>query len=96
MDSYILWGISLKMLALLHLIQKELDGEKKTQVVIHGIAPMLETPVQWLSEHMSYPDNFLHISVIPNLQIEISACLPGRSASDWEKKPKSSCFVRAT
>lgn len=43
----------------------ELDGEKKTQVMIHGIEPMLETPIQWLSEHMSYPDNFLHISVIP-------------------------------
>lgn len=42
----------------------ELDGEKN-QVVIHGIEPMLETPVQWLSEHMSYPDNFLHISVLP-------------------------------
>ncbi|KAH0622188.1 hypothetical protein JD844_024280 [Phrynosoma platyrhinos] len=41
------------------------DGEKKTQVVIHGIEPMLETPIQWLSEHMSYPDNFLHISIIP-------------------------------
>lgn len=43
----------------------ELDGEKKNQVVIHGIEPMLETPVQWLSEHMSYPDNFLHISILP-------------------------------
>ncbi|KAG2467786.1 ATG5 protein, partial [Polypterus senegalus] len=40
-------------------------GEKKYQVVIHGIEPMLETPVQWLSEHLSYPDNFLHISIIP-------------------------------
>lgn len=33
--------------------------------MIHGIEPMLETPLQWLSEHMSYPDNFLHISIIP-------------------------------
>ncbi|XP_013160034.2 autophagy protein 5 isoform X4 [Falco peregrinus] len=41
------------------------DGEQKTQVMIHGIEPMLETPIQWLSEHMSYPDNFLHISIIP-------------------------------
>lgn len=41
------------------------DGEKKNQVMIHGIEPMLETPLQWLSEHLSYPDNFLHISVIP-------------------------------
>ncbi|XP_043921174.1 autophagy protein 5 isoform X2 [Protopterus annectens] len=41
------------------------DGEKKFQVMIHGIEPLLETPMQWLSEHLSYPDNFLHISVIP-------------------------------
>uniref|UniRef100_A0A8C3KUT5 Autophagy protein 5 n=1 Tax=Chrysolophus pictus TaxID=9089 RepID=A0A8C3KUT5_CHRPC len=41
------------------------NGEKTTQVMIHGIEPMLETPLQWLSEHMSYPDNFLHISIIP-------------------------------
>ncbi|KAK6488626.1 autophagy protein 5 isoform X1 [Huso huso] len=41
------------------------DGEKKYQVVIHGIEPVLETPLQWLSEHLSYPDNFLHIIVIP-------------------------------
>ncbi|XP_030055031.1 autophagy protein 5 isoform X1 [Microcaecilia unicolor] len=40
------------------------DGEK-FQVVIHGIEPMLETPLQWLSEHLSYPDNFLHISILP-------------------------------
>ncbi|XP_078069664.1 autophagy protein 5-like [Mustelus asterias] len=41
------------------------DVEKQYQVVIHGIEPMLETPLQWLSEHLSYPDNFLHISIIP-------------------------------
>ncbi|ERE86262.1 autophagy protein 5 [Cricetulus griseus] len=40
-------------------------GEKKNQVMIHGIEPMLETPLQWLSEHLSYPDNFLHISIVP-------------------------------
>uniref|UniRef100_D3ZJZ1 Autophagy protein 5 n=1 Tax=Rattus norvegicus TaxID=10116 RepID=D3ZJZ1_RAT len=41
------------------------DGEKKSQVMIHGIEPLLETPLQWLSEHLSYPDNFLHISIVP-------------------------------
>ncbi|KAG3290010.1 autophagy protein 5 isoform X2 [Ictidomys tridecemlineatus] len=41
------------------------DGERRNQVMIHGIEPMLETPLQWLSEHLSYPDNFLHISIIP-------------------------------
>lgn len=39
--------------------------EKRFQVVIHGIEPLLETPLQWLSEHLSHPDNFLHICIIP-------------------------------
>jgi len=33
------------------------------QVTIHGIPPPLDTPLQWLSEHLSYPDNFLHIAL---------------------------------
>ncbi|CAF94783.1 unnamed protein product, partial [Tetraodon nigroviridis] len=41
-------------------------GEQKLfQVVIHGIEPLLETPLQWLSEHLSHPDNFLHICITP-------------------------------
>lgn len=32
-------------------------------VLIQGIQPSFETSVQWLSEHLSYPDNFLHICV---------------------------------
>lgn len=32
-------------------------------VFTHGISPPLETPLQWMSEHMSYPDNFLHLIV---------------------------------
>jgi autophagy-related protein 5 len=35
--------------------------EMKPYIVLHGIEPPFETPVQWLSEHMSYPDNFLHL-----------------------------------
>ncbi|XP_049887459.1 autophagy protein 5 [Pectinophora gossypiella] len=27
----------------------------------HGITLPTDTPLQWLSEHMSYPDNFLHL-----------------------------------
>uniref|UniRef100_A0A673JM06 Autophagy protein 5 n=1 Tax=Sinocyclocheilus rhinocerous TaxID=307959 RepID=A0A673JM06_9TELE len=41
------------------------DEPKRFQVMIHGIEPLLETPIQWLSEHLSHPDNFLHISIIP-------------------------------
>lgn len=33
-------------------------------VIIHGIQPPLQTPVQWLSEQFSYPDNFLHICLV--------------------------------
>lgn len=29
----------------------------------HGMIPPLETPLQWMSEHLSYPDNFLHLCV---------------------------------
>ena len=32
-------------------------------VFTHGITPPLETPLQWMSEHLSYPDNFLHLIV---------------------------------
>jgi autophagy-related protein 5 len=40
------------------------------QVVIQGIQPVLETPVVWMSEHMSYPDNFLHICLLPRVDSE--------------------------
>ncbi|XP_018579453.1 autophagy protein 5 [Anoplophora glabripennis] len=54
------------------------DGKKKTlqdlltemfpsrstvKVKTHGLVPPLETPLQWMSEHLSYPDNFLHLCV---------------------------------
>lgn len=42
-----------------------LGEQKRYQVVIHSIEPLLETPLQWLSEHLSHPDNFLHICVVP-------------------------------
>jgi len=34
-----------------------------SKLILQGIEPGPETPVQWLSEHLSYPDNFLHIAV---------------------------------
>jgi autophagy-related protein 5 len=34
------------------------------RVIIHGVQPPLHTPIQWLSEYFSYPDNFLHICLI--------------------------------
>lgn len=34
------------------------------KVKTHGMIPPEETPLQWLSEHLSYPDNFLHLCVV--------------------------------
>ncbi|CAG5135953.1 unnamed protein product [Candidula unifasciata] len=45
----------------------ELD---KYHVVTQGIEPLLETPAVWMSEHLSYPDNFLHICLIPRVENE--------------------------
>ena len=28
-----------------------------------GIEPDIDTPLQWMAEHLSYPDNFLHVTV---------------------------------
>lgn len=35
----------------------------EVKVITQGISPELDTPLQWMSEHLSYPDNFLHICV---------------------------------
>jgi len=51
---------------------EQLANEKKIlntnindyRVIIHGVQPPLHTPIQWLSEYFSYPDNFLHICLI--------------------------------
>lgn len=32
--------------------------------LIHGIELPLDSPLQWLSEHFSYPDNFIHVCVV--------------------------------
>lgn len=36
----------------------------KYRFMSHGIEIPFETPLQWLSEHLSYPDNFLHICAV--------------------------------
>jgi autophagy-related protein 5 len=33
-------------------------------VLIHGIEIPVRTPIQWLSENLSYPDSFLHLCVV--------------------------------
>jgi autophagy-related protein 5 len=34
------------------------------RVIIHGIEIPLDSQVQWLSEHLSHADNFLHVCVL--------------------------------
>ena len=33
--------------------------------LVHGIELPQDTPLQWISEHLCNPDNFLHIVVTP-------------------------------
>jgi autophagy-related protein 5 len=37
---------------------------KHWRFIIHGIEVPIESPVQYLSEHLSYADNFLHICLV--------------------------------
>uniref|UniRef100_A0A6M2DFH1 Autophagy protein 5 n=1 Tax=Xenopsylla cheopis TaxID=163159 RepID=A0A6M2DFH1_XENCH len=39
-------------------------GRKAVGITTHGVSIPNSTPLQWLSEHMSYPDNFLHLCMI--------------------------------
>ena len=50
---------------LAHLLEDSLPQFDPTtsRVVVQGLEPPLETPIQWLSEHLSHLDNFLHIVV---------------------------------
>jgi len=42
----------------------ELFPDKQVYVRTHGIVLPSDIPLQWMSEHLSYPDNFLHLIVI--------------------------------
>jgi len=56
----------LKRLATLGDLLKDMLPERnlsEVNVITQGITPELDTPLQWMSEHLSYPDNFLHIVV---------------------------------
>nr|CAG4645736.1 EOG090X0BB3 [Lynceus sp. MCZ IZ 141354] len=51
-------------MTLLQLIQEALHDdviEQNIKVITHGVEVPLDSPVQWLSEHLSYPDSFLHL-----------------------------------
>lgn len=49
-----------------NILPKKFDNSESSshQALIHGVEVPMETPVQWLSEHLSHPDNFLHIVVL--------------------------------
>ncbi|KDR09853.1 autophagy protein 5 isoform X1 [Zootermopsis nevadensis] len=51
--------------SLQNLIQEVFPNETNLLVMTHGIEPPWETPLQWMSEHLSYPDNFLHLCIQP-------------------------------
>ncbi|CAO3592521.1 unnamed protein product [Absidia cylindrospora] len=44
-------------------------------VVSHGIELSLHTPIRWASDHLSYPDNFLHIIICRPLSSSSSPSL---------------------
>ncbi|KAK7108805.1 autophagy protein 5-like [Littorina saxatilis] len=46
------------------------DALKSKRVLVQGIEPSLSTPLLWMSEHLSYPDNFLHVCVVPKVENE--------------------------
>ncbi|XP_066147269.1 autophagy protein 5 [Euwallacea fornicatus] len=49
----------------LHDLLRDLFPERNSFTVkTHGLIPPLDTPLQWMSEHLSYPDNFLHLCVL--------------------------------
>lgn len=47
-------------------------GQFKYRFLAHGIEIPFDTPLQWLSEHLSYPDNFLHICAVAKDSSELN------------------------
>lgn len=43
----------------------DIESLPQHRVLIHGVETSLNAPVQWLSEHLSHPDNFLHVCLLP-------------------------------
>lgn len=34
-------------------------------IISHGIEVPLDTPLSWLAQNVSYPDNFVHLVAVP-------------------------------
>ncbi|MFH4982496.1 hypothetical protein AB6A40_009205 [Gnathostoma spinigerum] len=39
-------------------------NEDNVKAISHGISIPLHTPLIWLSQNLSYPDNFIHVSLV--------------------------------
>ncbi len=65
--SLFFWFVCLFLSLLLFCFFLDAD---QYRVLIQGLEGPRETPVQWLSEHLSHPDNFMHICVIRKPPIE--------------------------
>eukprot|EP00041_Stephanoeca_diplocostata_P019863 m.432780 g.432780 ORF g.432780 m.432780 type:complete len:288 (-) comp21414_c1_seq4:782-1645(-) len=57
-------------LTLANLLDTLLGQLQPSKVVTHGIEPPRDTPLQWLCEHCTYPDNFLHLTVFVSAAVE--------------------------
>lgn len=44
--------------------------QRAVAIRTHGVPVDDETPLQWLSEHLSYPDNFLHVCILWDTAVE--------------------------
>lgn len=46
-------------------IPEQFDAIKggKATLLLQGVSPSLDAPLTWLSDHLSYPDNFMHMTV---------------------------------
>lgn len=45
------------------LVEEMFPGIENVVVRTHGLIPPMETPLQWMAEHLAYPDNFLHLCI---------------------------------
>ena len=38
-------------------------GWEQPKMIVQGIQPDNQVPLEWMAKHLAYPDNFLHIAV---------------------------------
>ncbi|CAO3650802.1 unnamed protein product [Cunninghamella echinulata] len=68
-DDYLLSDILKQLLPNLSIYSTSSNDSVQQQnilVKVHGIQLPLHTPIKWASDHLSYPDNFLHLVIYNN------------------------------